>query len=247
MKIKPNTFYCFSPQVMLLTFIVEVGMLVYVLLFRKMSIVTRLGAALLFCLALFQLAEYGICEDFGPSSKAWSSIGFVSITALPAFGLHLTYALGKRRFDAVLALSYLAMMVWAGLFIFGDIVTSNECGGNYLIFNLRDNFGSLYPAYYYVLLLMGTVSAWLLSRKTKKGRVRNALYSVIVGYLVFLLPTAVLTSIFKETARGIPSIMCGFAVFFAAIIIFYTLPKAESSKTKSEHDESRNSGRRGKA
>jgi protein-S-isoprenylcysteine O-methyltransferase Ste14 len=55
---------------------------------------------------------------------------------------------------------------------------------------------------------------------------RHSILALIVGYLVFLIPTAIAYSINPATRRGIPSIMCGFAVLFALILALYLLPRA---------------------
>jgi hypothetical protein len=53
---------------------------------------------------------------------------------------------------------------------------------------------------------------------------------MMVGYLVFLIPTSVVGIAFPDSQRGIPSIMCGFAVLFAAIFALYILPIAGIAK-----------------
>ena len=64
----------------------------------------------------------------------------------------------------------------------------------------------------------------------KKGRLAIArlqtVRGLIIGYLIFLVPTALANSIKPSTRRGIPSIMCGFAVLFALIMTLYILPRA---------------------
>jgi hypothetical protein len=51
------------------------------------------------------------------------------------------------------------------------------------------------------------------------------LLAMVVGYLVFLVPTALANTVAPETRRGIPSIMCGFAVLFALILAVYITPR----------------------
>jgi len=55
----------------------------------------------------------------------------------------------------------------------------------------------------------------------------------MVGYLVFLVPTALAYSVSPATRRGIPSIMCGFAVLFALILTLYVLPLAATRRVRS--------------
>jgi membrane protein YdbS with pleckstrin-like domain len=87
-----------------------------------------------------------------------------------------------------------------------------------------------------------TASANLEARAAGKGKskamrkpktVRKQLEAVrglIIGYLVFLVPTTVANTVKPSTRRGIPSIMCGFAVLFALILTLYILPRAARQK-----------------
>ena len=60
--------------------------------------------------------------------------------------------------------------------------------------------------------------------------------SLMFGYLVFLIPTATVNYIKPETRAGIPSIMCGFAVFFALILAFKILPLAAKKKLPAQKE-----------
>jgi hypothetical protein len=57
-----NIFYCFSPPVMIATFFIEMALVMYTLFLRKLNKSTKIGVVLIMCLAIFQLAEYGVCE-----------------------------------------------------------------------------------------------------------------------------------------------------------------------------------------
>ncbi len=53
----------------------------------------------------------------------------------------------------------------------------------------------------------------------------EAVRALILGYLVFLVPTAISNTVEPSSRAGIPSIMCGFAVIFALILVIYVLPR----------------------
>ena len=83
-----RTLYCFSPPVMIATFIIEIVLAIIVFIRYR---VTRFGKAagfVLVLLAAFQLAEYRICTTT-EIPLLWSRIGFVAITLLPLMGLYL--------------------------------------------------------------------------------------------------------------------------------------------------------------
>ena len=62
--------FCFSPPVMLATFIIEFGFAFYSIWRYKMTTISRLVVAMLFALGSFQLAEYMICGGLGRVNDA---------------------------------------------------------------------------------------------------------------------------------------------------------------------------------
>ncbi len=229
-----NKLYCFSPPVMLATFITEVGLLAYVLIRHKMNPVTRIVAMLLAFLALFQLAEYNVCGGLlGLNTETWSRIGYVAITALPPLAFHLIVLIAKagRRWQPLVALGYVVGIAWS---VFYALVPSafdgHACAGNYAIFQIGHDVGSLYFGYYYAWLL-GGIAACIYFARTDDRRIRTIMLLQLTGYLSFFLPTAITNTVRPETIRGIPSIMCGFAVIYALILVFYIVPLCQSAKT----------------
>ena len=57
-----------------------------------------------------------------------------------------------------------------------------------------------------------------------KEKIRQALILQIIGFLSFLLPTGIVNTINPKTIEGLPSIMCGFAVIYAFILVFGIVP-----------------------
>jgi hypothetical protein len=221
-----NRLYCFSPPIMIATFVIEMSLFVYTLVRYKLTAVTRLVAAALLLLALFQLSEYNVCEGMGLSALVWSRIGFVAITLLPPLGLHLVYVLAGRQKRWLVWLNYAAALAFVGAFAFSRAAFQNHvCAGNYVIFHLADNVGSAYFAYYYGFLIIGIVTSLAFSLRAKL-RVRQALILQAVGYLSFLLPTTLVNTINPTTTAGIPSIMCGFAIIYAIILALGIAPLA---------------------
>src|SRR5262245_15307458 len=56
-----HTFYCFSPPVMLATFIVEIALAAFVFVRYRTSRFGKVGGLILILLAVFQFAEYRVC------------------------------------------------------------------------------------------------------------------------------------------------------------------------------------------
>lgn len=219
---------------MIATFVIEISLMAYTIFRYKMNTITRLIAALLGFLALFQLAEYNVCGGlFSLDAESWSRIGYVAITILPPIALHLVTAIAhvKGRWTALVAASYAAAIAWIGFFAaMPSAFDGHKCAGNYAIFQIGRNAGSLYFGYYYLLLIVGIAACIYFAAYAKRRPIKLALLLQLTGYLSFLLPTAITNTVNPETIRGIPSIMCGFAVSFALILAFYILPQLQAAK-----------------
>lgn len=221
--LKTDRLYCFSPPVMIITFAIETFLLLYMLFRYKRTRLVWISAALLACLATFQLAEYNVCQ--GATGMTWAYIGLVAITILPPLGLHVVMEVAGRIHKSVLAFSYGSAAVFAGIFLFASQgISSQECLGNYVIFTIAPWAIWPYGAFYYGWLFVAGGYAWFSSRKITSLWQRRALYALIIGALTFLVPTALVNLLDPMTVAGIPSIMCGFAVLFAIVLVGLVLP-----------------------
>lgn len=264
---------CFSPPVMLATFVLEFGMAAYTIWRYKLTAFTRVTIAMLVCLGIFQLAEYNICATGWFDHTIATRIGHAAITLLPALGVHLVFLgsavdpnyakyFGVRAFiDKIksrflkqnlaarskkkLSLSnyqrasamhssatrikgryivwaaYVNAAFFASLFLFMDgALTGAVCRPNYATFMAAPWLGEWFGYYYFFWLAVGIFTSLLYATKIRWGLLAGA----IVGYLIFLLPTAIVNFAVPSSMEGTASIMCGFAVFFAFILTFWIMP-----------------------
>lgn len=217
---------------MLATLTIESVLAIYTVWRYKMTTTTRLITTMFVCLAAFQLAEYFVCTNYGFQASQWSRFGFVMITILPPLGVHLMHVLAEKPGRKVVALSYLTMLGYIGVFSFyHSALDGHQCTGNYVIFQIGARLGGLYSIYYFGWLAVGIgLGAYWANQLMEKGKAfRKQLESVrglIVGYLVFLIPVALVNTIKPQTRQGIPSVMCGFAVLLAFVLAGYILPRA---------------------
>jgi hypothetical protein len=211
---------------MIATFVAEFVLAIYALVRYKLTPVTRLIAGILLLLAAFQVAEFNVCTGTAAGWE-WSRIGYVAITLLPPLGIHLIYAIAapRRRPLLLLANSTGAAFMLYFLF-FTNTLTGHVCLGNYVFFEISRGAAWLYGFYYYGWLLAGVILSWRLLPSLSKPHLRQALTGVVVGYASFILPTTAVNVLAPGTTRGIPSIMCGFAIIMALIIGLYVLPRA---------------------
>jgi hypothetical protein len=231
-KTKSTQLNCFSPPVMVATMTTELILAIYTVWRYKMTDITRLVTVALIMLATFQLSEYFVCTGYGLHAEQWSRLGFVAITTLPPLGIHLIHKLAGKPQRRMVASAYISMAGFIAFFLtYHAAFIGHQCTGNYVIFQMGARAGSLYGLYYYGWLFsamfLGMRWANQLMAKGRKERKRlQTVRGLIIGYLVFLVPVAVANTVKPQTRRGIPSIMCGFAVIFALILTLYILPRA---------------------
>ena len=236
-KHKGTRLNCFSPPVMLATLIIETSLAIYTVWRYKLTTVARLITTLLLTLAAFQLAEYHVCTASSYADQ-WSRLGFVAITALPPLGLHLMHVLADKPNRKLVWAGYTTMVGFSSFFLLAaNTFTGHQCTGNYVIFQFSQNVTGAYSLYYYGWLLVGISLGihWAneLNEKGKSAVKRlQAVRGLVAGYFVFLLPTAIANTVKPETRRGIPSVMCGFAVLLALILVLYILPRVGDLKSK---------------
>lgn len=238
MKRTSNTFYCFSPPVMLATFLIEVGFALYIIWRYKLTTISRLVVLILLSLATFQGAEYMLCGGMGVYGGVWSKLGYSAISLLPPLGLHLAYTIAGKRSLALIISAYATAAIFVFYFTFlTGSVSGYTCYANYVVFQGDYIWGTaLYALYYYGWLLTGVWACLRLGSLTKNHLQRYALYWLAAGYSAFIIPTTLANIIDPSTISGIPSIMCGFAVILAFILTLKVTPSAahekESNSTK---------------
>lgn len=217
---------CFSPLVMITTFVIEICSAAYVLFRYRMDMSARLITATLGFLALFQFAEYMICQSvFFLSSLAWAKIGYMAITILPPLTLHLGLSIAKQKNTHLLAAAYGSAAIFMTYFLFiGQGIQSSQCLGNYVIFNTAPGVSFPYGVYYHGWLLIGIFLFMRMRSQIANVERKQALVWLTIGYLSFLVPTSIVILLEPATARGIPSIMCGFAILMALCLLFKVAP-----------------------
>lgn len=232
---KKNTLNCFSPEVMLATFVIEIILAIYVFIRYRMTAFGRMAVAILVLLAVFQMAEYQICA--GSYTLLWARIAIIVTTLLPILGLHLILMVGK----ATLPLRALYIVAIASILFFSfsqTAITGAVCGGNYIIFNSTHSFYWLYGVYYTSFLFIGIWRAYeqmLNFKKSGEHKKISVLRWMIAGYLSFMIPMAIIYSLYDYERIGITSIMCGFAIIFAFILALRIVPlfyRAEINESK---------------
>ncbi len=225
---------------MIATFVTESMLLIYTLIRYKMNALTWLIGATLALLAIFQLAEYQVCGR-GSSVSAASRIGYMAITMLPPISIHLVKIIAKKDLKYLVWTAYASGGAFALLFgLSKSAFAGYACAGNYAIFQLAPNLGGEYFVYYYFWLIVGILMSLHFTIDASK-KTRQALIYQSFGVLSLLVPVGIVNALHPSTARGLPSIMCGFAVIYAIILVYGIAPftlqphkQVELSKSRDE-------------
>lgn len=229
---KSTNLYCFSPPVMLATFAIEIIFAVYVLWRYKMTTITKLVVAVLVFLATFQVTEYLLCGGMGVNGGTWSRIGYSAITMLPPLGFHLVHAIVGKKSHYLVPLAYTTAALFIAYFTFGiQAISSHTCYANYAVFDTQSGgalASFLYGTYYYTWLVATTVTAFYFGDRYIKYK--KPLYALALGHLAFMLPTITINLIDPTTLAGAPSIMCGFAVILAFVLVGKVAPETIAVK-----------------
>ncbi len=210
--------FCFTPEVMLATFLTEFFLAGYVFFRYRLTSFGRLIVTVLICLATFQISEYMVCGGF--NAIFWSKVGYTAITALPVLGLTIvSMVTGKNNF---LKFGYALMFLYILIFIFAPKAISGAvCEKNYLVFYTNQELSWTYSVYYFGFLVLAIWEAW----ESRNNSNRNLLTWIIAGYLSFMLPMGIVYILSPAARHAIPSIMCGFALIFAFILAFKVASK----------------------
>jgi hypothetical protein len=228
---KSTTFYCFSPPVMVATFLIEIVAAIFVLYRYKANKASRLVVALLLCLSAFQLAEYYVCTNSSQAVMA-ARLGFVAITLLPVLGLHLMYTLtNNTTYKNYTRFIYgLALFISVYFLMAPQVFDSYQCTGNYVIFQIGNNLAMYYGLYYFGLLAQSILTGVYYLRSEDSNINKLAVKWFVAGYFFFIVPVAFLNVLHPNTGQAIPSILCGFAVTLAIVLVLKIAPLALKKK-----------------
>lgn len=226
MHTQKNTFFCFSPFVMFSTFLIEIASAIYIMFRYQMDTTAKLVTILLANLAIFQLAEYMVCEGaFYISSLDWARLGYAAITILPPLALHIGLQITQKKNTVLQSAAYGSAAIFMCFFLFvGHGMQAQQCLGNYVIFEIAPYAVIPYTIYYYGWLFIGVSLAWRVHDTQIEDKRKKALVWLTIGYLSFMIPTILVNIINPETVSGIPSIMCGFAIIMALILTVKVSP-----------------------
>lgn len=216
---RKSTLYCFTPEVSLVTFFIEFILAGYIFFRYRLNQFGRIAILLLLGLGTFQLAEFMMCS--GNNTLMWGKIGAASITLLPVMAVHLVTMITRKSIWTEIGYVIGGAIIIA--IFFTSVLQSIGCSGHYVVINFTDWFSVLFNIYYGFFILIGIemlIRTWMQHTGDRKE-----LFWTMMIYASFLIPTTIVYFLFITAQEGTPSIMCGFAVFGALILVFKEIPR----------------------
>jgi len=224
---KSLTLHCFTPQVALITFIIEIALAAYAWFRFRATPVGRRGAIFLMSLSLFQFAEFQLCS--GANQEIWMRTAFLATVFLPVIAFDFVARATKRALP-VLA-GYASAIAFAILVsIAPNVFFHASCRTSYTVFSISDAFGIAFSVYYAIVILYGIFE--LMRAYTKREGNRSLIFWLLMGYASLILPTLFVFTYFEIAMTAFASIFCGFAVLIALIMALKVLPLLDKSIKK---------------
>lgn len=223
---------CFSPEVTLTTWIIEWLFAWWAWAQYRTTQFGRLLTAILVLLGGYQLTEFMVCQGNGQPNVWWGRVGFVMISFLPILGLHATVILdrefGKTSFLKVswwgVKVGYIVCALLSALFLlWSSAISSAQCMPNYILYGYNAWFFQAFGWYYFLYLFWSLAHLVELAMEPESRHRQISLW-LAIGYLSFIVPTFVVTTVLPAMMIGFPSVLCGFAIFFSFIIVGRVLP-----------------------
>lgn len=219
---RSQTFYCFSPPVMLATFLIESGLAAFVLYRYRKTLFAKVAVGILLLLAFFQLSEYEICAN--RNAVFWSRFGLVAITLLPVLGLYLISLVSHKKHFLRLGYAAATISVFLVLLAPRDVIDP-FCAGNYVTFGGPEVLFRFYAAYYWGFLVIGIWESMEALNASHRKWVHRILRWMVIGYLSFMLPMGLVYAFYEPARVAVASIMCGFALSLAFILALRIVPE----------------------
>lgn len=208
----------------LFIFCIEFILLLNLLFFADRNRTNRLAMLMIFVLAAYQFFEFLICNRVINSSMS-AYIAFVNLSMLPPIGLIMVLAfynkLAKRHYlvflPAAILLLYYATMI-------SDFKVV-KCSFFYAMYNYP--LGDLYGLIYYTPVLATIYYLVKIIKENKNDEKAFLSKVLVVGYLLFLIPSIIAAILYPEFLKMIESVMCKFAFVFACCLSYFVLKNGE--------------------
>jgi hypothetical protein len=208
----------YSPILAAVTGGFEVAAAVYALTGPGRKTVKVLAGTIFILLAGYQFAEIAVCMK--PEVLWLSRLAYFVIAWMPPVVLRLVVVTDARRNRALRVLSLIDFGAAAGLcaWIVADpaCITRSVCQVVTARFFPSAAFDIAFGVFFQTGLVLIVFSSGILMASSADERARKHLANLQLGVLGFMLPALAVRVLISEPEGLIPSVMCHFALIFAA-------------------------------
>jgi len=217
---------CFTPQISLLTALIEFLTGAYIYLTAKRTAAVKILVIFIYCLGFYQFSEFMLCST--EQKMLWAKIGFLAYHLLPALGLNFVLNITRSKPKAWLtALVYLPTILF-GIFalLAPNFIAEASCGTfsvtiKHLFY--REIGGiilmAIYWWYYFGYIAISSILLILALNRTREKEWRNIYLYALLAILFSLLPAFIFIMVSPSLKIVFPSIYCHFALLFALLAL----------------------------
>jgi len=211
----------YSPILGVATALFEVAVAVWALSGPGRKDIVRITGAILLLLAGYQITEVLICSA-NPVYGFLPRLAFIVVTWLPPAGILLAARLFTPRSKVVSGAAYAMFGAALGivLWIAADpgFVSASVCSTVFARYSHTIPRSMVYSGFYWIGLL-GMVGFSAYGAKAASDPNARQLFSHLrTGSVAFIVPSLVTTWFVPTTSGALPSVMCHFALIFAAYL-----------------------------
>jgi hypothetical protein len=222
----------YSPLLAVLTGLLEAAAGLWIFLSRspgRKRILFPVGL-IFFLLAGYQFAEVAVCAR--PEHKFLTQLAYLDITWLPPLGLWLVFQLNfpKNRWIRTAAIIDFGLALAFSVWILADsgAITKSVCQTVIARYFPTRLFDMTYGVYYQLSLMLTVFAATAGMAAHDDFTLRRHLANVQTGLLGFLFPAIAVRVLSHEPEGLLPSVMCHFAIAFAASLYFLALRERQA-------------------
>lgn len=212
----------YSPYLAVLTGLLEVSAFVYFfLLFKQSESQLKSLVSILLFLGAYQLLEAFNCMFPGHSFLV--RLSFANITILPALGVYFAYlsAPNESKSQRYITFSFLGTALFFITYFLSkpSSVHLLSCQQFFATYYHTDMLYQAYGLYYQLGLFVMVIMAVRNLVFTQDFKKRMLIGDFVIGSVVFIVPSILITGLIPQYQGAMPSIMCHIAIFFSFFIV----------------------------
>lgn len=213
----------------LLAACIELFFIINLLLFAEKNNLNKIAVIITYLLFGYQLLEYLMC-GLGLINPLIPFLAFAVISFLPPFNLLFALILSgrKKKWHSIIFLPAVLFVLFYAFNVESFEVVS--CAVFYAVYNYP--LGDLYGFFYYLPLIFSMII--LIKELKKDGSNKHLLKILLAAHIIISLPVIIAFSLkafgMLMLLSAIESIMCKFALIYAAALFYFGLSYKEENK-----------------